>query len=103
MTISLGGNSANQLKSFVERVERLSEEKKSFADDISDVYKEAKATGFDVKAIREVVKLRRLDKETREAFENNVEAYRHALGDFADSELGQAMAPKEHEAAPATA
>ena len=87
---TLGSNSANQLKSFVERVERLSEEKKSIADDIRDVYAEAKANGYDVKALREVVKLRKRDKDELQAFEEIVETYRHALGDLADLPLGQA-------------
>ena len=87
---TLGSNSANQLKSFVKRVERLSEEKKSIADDIKDVYAEAKSNGYDVKALREVVKLRKRDKDELQAFEEIVETYRHALGDLADLPLGQA-------------
>lgn len=87
---TLGSNSANQLKSFVERVERLSEEKKSIADDIRDVYAEAKATGYDPKAIREVIRLRRQNKEKLQTFEATVESYRHALGDLADTPLGAA-------------
>ena len=97
---TLGSNSANQLKSFVERVERLSEEKKSIADDIKDVYAEAKSNGFDVKALREVVKLRRWDRENLQQFENDVEMYRHALGDFASTDLGRAMEPTAEHAAP---
>ena len=97
----LGSNSANQLKSFVERVERLSEEKKSITDDIRDVYAEAKSNGFDCKALREVVKLRRLDKEKLQEFEETVETYRHALGDLADTPLGRAMEPTAEHAAPA--
>lgn len=96
---TLGSNSANQLKSFVERVERLSEEKKSIADDIRDVYAEAKSNGYDVKALREVVKLRRWDREKLQQFENDVEMYRHALGDFASTDLGRAMEPTSEHAA----
>lgn len=98
---TLGSNSANQLKSFVERVERLSEEKKSIADDLRDVYAEAKSNGFDPKALRAVVKLRQWEKEALEAFETNVEMYRHALGDLADTPLGRAMEPTAEHAAPA--
>ena len=98
---SLGSNGANQLKSFVERVERLSEEKKSIADDLRDVYAEAKSNGFDPKALRAVVKLRQWEKEALEAFETNVEMYRHALGDLADTPLGRAMEPTAEHAAPA--
>jgi uncharacterized protein (UPF0335 family) len=100
MTVSLGLNSANQLKSFVERVERLAEEKKLIADDIRDVYAEAKSNGFDVKALREVVKLRKRDKDEQQAFEETVETYRHALGDLADTPLGRAMEPTAEHAAP---
>lgn len=98
---TLGSNSANQLKSFVERVERLSEEKKSIADDLRDVYAEAKSNGFDPKALRAVVKLRQWEKEALKAFETNVEMYRHALGDLADTPLGRAMEPTAEHAAPA--
>ena len=96
---TLGSNSSNQLKSFVERVERLSEEKKSIADDIKDVYAEAKSNGYDVKALREVVKLRKRDKDELQAFEETVETYRHALGDFASTDLGRAMEPTSEHAA----
>jgi uncharacterized protein (UPF0335 family) len=98
---TLGSNSANQLKSFVERVERLSEEKKSIADDIRDVYAEAKSNGFNPRALREVVKLRKRDKDEQQAFEETVETYRHALGDFASTDLGRAMEPTAEHAAPA--
>lgn len=68
------------LKSFVERIERLMEEKKSFADDIRDVFAEAKGTGFDVKALRTVIKLRAQDAEERKEQAGIVDTYSHALG-----------------------
>ena len=55
----------DQLKAFVERIERLEEEKKATSDDIRDVYAEAKGTGFDVKALRTIVRLRKLDTDER--------------------------------------
>ena len=70
----------DQLKAFVERVERLEEEKKAIADDIRDVYAEAKANGFDVKALRTIVRLRRIDVEERREQEAVLETYMHALG-----------------------
>ncbi|UGY23208.1 DUF2312 domain-containing protein [Bradyrhizobium septentrionale] len=70
----------DQLKSIVERVERLIEEKKTISDDISDVYAEAKGNGFDVKALRAIVKLRKLDPIEREAEEMILETYMQALG-----------------------
>jgi uncharacterized protein (UPF0335 family) len=70
----------DQLKAFVERVERLEEEKKALADDVRDVYAEAKANGFDVKALRAVVRLRKQDVNERKEQEAILETYLHALG-----------------------
>jgi len=70
----------DQLKAFVERVERLEEEKKAIADDIRDVYGEAKANGFDTKALRTVVRLRKQDVNERKEQEAVLETYMHALG-----------------------
>ena len=70
----------DHLKAFVERVERLEEEKKTIADDIRDVYAEAKANGFDVKAMRTVVRLRKLDVNERKEQEAILETYLNALG-----------------------
>ena len=70
----------DQLKAFIERVERLEEEKKTIADDIRDVYAEAKGSGFDVKALRTIVRLRKQDIEERKEEEAILETYMHALG-----------------------
>jgi uncharacterized protein (UPF0335 family) len=70
----------DQLKAFVERVERLEEEKKAIADDIRDVYGEAKVNGFDTKALRSVVRLRKQDINERKEQEAILETYLHALG-----------------------
>ena len=70
----------DQLKAFVERVERLEEEKKAIADDIRDVYAEAKGNGFDVKTLRVVVRLRKQDINERKEQEALLETYLHALG-----------------------
>jgi uncharacterized protein (UPF0335 family) len=70
----------DQLKAFVERVERLEEEKKAISDDIRDVYGEAKANGYDVKAMRAVVRLRKQDVNERKEQEAILETYLHALG-----------------------
>ena len=69
-----------QLKAVVERVERLEEEKKAIADDIKDVYAEAKAHGFDVRALRTIVRLRKQDNDERKEQEAILETYMHALG-----------------------
>ena len=70
----------DQLKAFIERVERLEEEKKAIADDIRDVYGEAKGNGYDVKALRTIVRLRKQDKDERREQEAILETYMHALG-----------------------
>jgi uncharacterized protein (UPF0335 family) len=72
--------SAEQLRQFIERVERLEEEKRSSQDDIKDAYAEAKATGFDVKTMRAIVRLRRLEKHARDEADALLETYRQALG-----------------------
>jgi uncharacterized protein (UPF0335 family) len=70
----------DHLKAFVERIERLEEEKKAIADDIRDVYAEAKGNGFDVKALRTIVRLRKQDKDERTEQETILQTYMVALG-----------------------
>jgi uncharacterized protein (UPF0335 family) len=70
----------DQLKAFVERIERLEEEKKAIADDIRDVYAEAKGNGFDIKALRTIIRLRKQDTDERREHETILETYMHALG-----------------------
>ncbi len=70
----------DHLKAFVERIERLEEEKKTISDDIRDVYAEAKGTGFDAKALRTIVRLRKMDADERKEQEAILETYMHALG-----------------------
>jgi uncharacterized protein (UPF0335 family) len=70
----------DQLKSFVERIERLEEEKKATADDIKDVYAEAKASGYDTKVLRKVVQIRKQDKNERLEQEAILDLYLQALG-----------------------
>lgn len=72
--------SAEQLRQFIERVERLEEEKKGIADDIKDVFAEAKSTGFDVKTMRTIVRLRKMEKHHREEAATLLETYCAALG-----------------------
>ncbi len=69
-----------QLRQFVEQIERLEEEKKQVASDIRDKYTEAKAVGFDVKALRQIVRLRKKSNEERQEEETILEVYMHALG-----------------------
>ena len=70
----------DHLKAFVERVERLEEEKKALSDDIRDVYAEAKGNGFDVKALRTIVRLRKLETTERQEQQAILDTYMHALG-----------------------
>src|SRR5712671_5956437 len=70
----------DQLKAFIERVERLEEEKKALSDDIRDVYAEAKGSGFDIKALRAIIRLRKQDVDERREHEAILETYMHALG-----------------------
>ena len=70
----------DQLKSVVERIERLEEEKKAIADDIRDIYAEAKANGFDTKVLRKVIALRKQDRTEREEQEAVLDLYLQALG-----------------------
>jgi len=69
-----------KLKSFVERVEKLEEEKKAISEDIREVYAEAKADGFDVKALRAVIRMYRQDTDQRKEYEALIDLYRDALG-----------------------
>ena len=75
-----GTVAADQLRLFIERIERLEEEKKGIADDIRDVYAEAKANGYDTKTMRSVGRLRRLETHTRQEMDALLETYRAALG-----------------------
>ena len=70
----------DQLKAVVERIEKLEEEKKATADDIKEVYAEAKGNGFDVAALRTIVRLRKQDVDERKEQEAVLETYMHALG-----------------------
>lgn len=75
-----GTVASRQLKSFVERIERLEEEKKGIADDIRDVFAEAKGQGFDTKVMRQVIRLRKKDVAERQEEEALLDLYLHALG-----------------------
>jgi uncharacterized protein (UPF0335 family) len=75
-----GGVAGEHLKSFIERIEHLEEEKKALADDIRDVYAEAKGNGFDVKVMRQIVKIRKMDKADLDEQEALLETYMRALG-----------------------
>ena len=71
---------AGQLRAIIERIERLEEEKKTISDDIKEVYAEAKGTGFDTKAIRTLIRLRKKDAAERQEEETILDLYKAALG-----------------------
>jgi uncharacterized protein (UPF0335 family) len=75
----VGGVSTDRLKSFVDRIERLEEEKQALAADIREVYSEAKGAGFDIKVMRQLIRLRKMDKEDRDQMEEILSVYERAL------------------------
>ena len=79
-TKDVGGVAGQRLASFIERVERLEEEKAALMEDIKEVYAEAKGVGFDVKTMRKVVALRKMDSEKRRESEELLELYKSAVG-----------------------
>lgn len=84
------GVSGDHLRSLIERVERLETEKRAVADDIKDIYAEAKGNGFDAKIIRKIVAMRRMDRDKREEEQAILDVYMNALGMLADTPLGEA-------------
>lgn len=89
----VGGVAVEQLKSIIARIEKLEEEKTGTAADIRDIFAEAKGNGFDVKAIRKIINLRKMDAQEREEAETVLDTYMRALGmqpDLFDGEGGAA-------------
>lgn len=84
-----------RLGGFISEIERLEEQKRELATDVTEIYKSAKDAGFNTKAMRHTIKMRRMEKDERSAFENACDAYAHALGDFITTPLGQAGAPQQ--------
>lgn len=79
-TKDVGGVAGDRLRSFIERIERLEEEKAHLAEDIKEVYAEAKGVGFDAKTMRKVVSLRKMDSEKRRESEELLDLYKTAIG-----------------------
>ena len=88
-TVSSDSVAQDQIKAFVERIERMEEEKKAIADDIKEIFAEAKGNGFDTKVLRQVVRIRKQDRSERMEQE--------ALLDLYMTALGMATAPREDE------
>jgi uncharacterized protein (UPF0335 family) len=92
-------SSAARLKSFIERVERLLEEKDAISADIRDVYAEAKGTGFDVPTMRKIIRLRKMDAQERAEQEELLEMYCAALGMLIGTPLGDSAIERRRRAA----
>lgn len=89
MTTGMQKSTQEELRRLVEQIERLEAEKKGLAEDISDKFAEAKARGFDVKALRKVLKLRKQSKTDRDEEQAVLDVYLAALGMLSDTPLGQ--------------
>ena len=76
----VGGIAGAQLKSLIERIERLEEEKRALGEDIKEVYAEAKGTGFEPRIMRQIIKIRRMDKDEHDEQESLLDLYKRALG-----------------------
>jgi uncharacterized protein (UPF0335 family) len=83
----VGGVAGEQLKSFIERIERLEEEKRALSGDIKEVYAEAKGTGFEPKIMRQIIKIRKMDKEEVDEEESLLDLYKRALGMMPGAEI----------------
>lgn len=91
---NLNADEKLKLGGFISEIERVEAQKRELSADISAMYESAKDAGFNTKAMRHTIKMRRMDREERSAFENAYEAYTAALGDFATTDLGRASAPR---------
>lgn len=78
--VEIDGAAGKRLKSFIERIERLEEEKAGIAADIKDIYAEAKSVGFDVKTIRKIIRLRKMEEQKRNEEDMLLETYKAAIG-----------------------
>jgi uncharacterized protein (UPF0335 family) len=87
---NLNGTQKKQLAGIVRELEDFERQKREIIASIGGVYKSAKDQGFDTKSVRHLIKLRRMEPEQRDAFENSIDAYKQALGMLADTGLGQA-------------
>ena len=88
----VGGIAGERLRSFIERIERLEEEKRTLAADIKEVYAEAKGNGFDAKIMRQIIRIRRMDKDDLDEQETLLDIYKRALGMLPETEPASAAA-----------
>ena len=78
--IDVAGVAGDRLRSFIERIERLEEERSTLSEDIKEVYSEAKGTGFDIKIMRQIIRLRKMEAGDRSEMEEILDVYKRALG-----------------------
>ena len=83
----VGGIAGAQLKSFIERIERLEDEKRALGEDVKEVYAEAKGSGFEPKIMRQIIKIRKMDKEEHDEQETLLDLYKRALSMVPESGL----------------
>ena len=83
----VGGVAGDRLQSFIERIERLEEEKRALSGDIKEVYAKAKGTGFEPKVMRQIIKIRKMDKEELDEEESLLDLYKRALGMSSEAAL----------------
>ncbi|HZB93611.1 MAG TPA: DUF2312 domain-containing protein [Stellaceae bacterium] len=89
----VGGIAGERLKSFIERIERLEEEKRALAEDIKEVFAEAKGVGFDIKIMRQIIKIRKMDQDDLDEQEALLDVYKRALGMLPDFESNSEPEP----------
>ena len=92
---STGGIAAERLRSLVERIEGLEDERRAIGSDIKDVFTEAASAGFDVKVMKQLIRIRKLESAEVEEMETLLDVYRHALGMLSDTPLGEAALAKQ--------
>ena len=85
-----GGIAGDRLRSIVDRIERLNEERAALGSDIKDIYAEAKSAGFDVKVLRQLIRIRKMEPAEVEEIETLLDVYRRALGEYVSTPLGSA-------------
>jgi len=86
----VGGIAGERLRSFIERIERLEEERRALSGDIKEVYAEAKGNGFDTKIMRQLIRIRRMDKDDLDEQETLLDVYKRALGMLPDEPVAAA-------------
>lgn len=92
---TLPQSAQTQLRQFIESIERMEEEKKAIADDIKEKFLEMKAVGFDVKIVKQVIRMRKKSQTERQEEESVLAVYMHSLGMLSDTPLGQAAIARE--------